>query len=150
MRGSRDVLRSRILIVDDQQSNIRLIEHILHRGGYLEVTSTTEPVKVAALHLQSHYDLIVLDLQMPLMDGFEVMESLNVFPVSDRPAILVMSADPTREARALAAGADGFLGKPYVLADVLARVHLLLDHHASPDHQLAPAPPDSTAPAIRA
>lgn len=139
MRRSRDALCSRILIVDDQPSNICLLQHILRRGGFLDVTSTTEPVTVAALHLQSPYDLIVLDLQMPLMNGFEVMESLDATPESDRPAILVMSADPTREALVLAAGADGFLGKPYILGDVLERVHLLLDHRASPDHQLAPA-----------
>ncbi|MHB0971229.1 MAG: response regulator [Thermoanaerobaculia bacterium] len=139
MRRSRDALHSRILIVDDQASNICLLQHILRRGGFLDVTSTTEPLTVAALHLQSHYDLIVLDLQMPLMNGFQVIEALDATPDSDHPAILVMSADPTREALVLAAGADGFLAKPYILADVLTRVHLLLDRHASPDHQLAPA-----------
>lgn len=138
MHGSHDGPRARILIVDDQQSNIRLLEHTLRRGGYLAVSSTFEPETVAALQRECHFDLIVLDLQMPRMNGYEVMESLGD-SVSDRPVILVMSADPSQAARVLAAGADSFLAKPYVLADVLARVHLLLDHNASPDHELAPA-----------
>lgn len=138
MHASHDGPRSRILIVDDQQSNIRLLELVLRRGGYLDVDSTTAPKEVAALHLQYDYDLIVLDLQMPGMDGFEVMKKLGLFAARERPAILVMSADPSQAHRAIAAGADGFLSKPYDLADVLAKVHLLLDRHASPD-VLAPA-----------
>jgi CheY-like chemotaxis protein len=64
----------RILIVDDQLSNVRLLEHTLRRAGYLDLTSTTDPRTVAALHLEHRYDLILLDLQMPDLNGFQVMQ----------------------------------------------------------------------------
>ena len=118
-----DTFSARILIVDDQDSNVRLLEFALRRGGYVAVTSTSDPLEVCALHRQNHYDLILLDLQMPRMSGFEVMEGLAN---EDKVAVLVLSADPTQRVPALEAGARGFLSKPFVLADVLTRVHLLL------------------------
>jgi CheY-like chemotaxis protein len=123
MPVSTDAFRARILIVDDQESNVRLLEFALRRGGYVAVASTTDPLEVSGLHRQNHYDLILLDLQMPRMNGFEVMEGLAN---EDKVTILVLSADPTQSARALEAGAMGFLSKPFVLADVLKRVHMML------------------------
>jgi len=67
----------RILIVDDQLSNVRLLEHTLRRAGFLDVTSTTDPCAVTNLHLEHAYDLILLDLQMPEMNGFDVMQQLR-------------------------------------------------------------------------
>jgi CheY-like chemotaxis protein len=123
MSGSTDFFGARILIVDDQQSNVRLLELALRRGGHVSVASTTDPVEVCALHRQNHYDLILLDLQMPRMTGFEVLEALtNEAAVS----VLVLSADPAQMAPAVAAGAKGFLSKPFVLAEILSRVHLML------------------------
>lgn len=120
----------RILIVDDQPSNVRLLEHTLRRGGYAEVASTVDPQQVEALHREHAYDLIVLDLQMPRMNGFQVMERLRGLEGGDRVAILVMSADPSLMVAALEGGGDSFLSKPFVLADVLARVQLMLpDQH---------------------
>ena len=72
-----DVLQGKILIVDDQQVNITLLEQMLRGAGYSAITSTTEPTKVCELHLVNRYDLILLDLQMPDMDGFQVMENLQ-------------------------------------------------------------------------
>lgn len=120
---SIDGFGTRILIVDDQDSNVRLLEFALRRGGYVSVASTSNPLDVCELHRQNHYDLILLDLQMPHMNGFAVMESLAN---EDKVAILVLSADPTQQARALDAGARGFLSKPFVLGDVLKAVHQLL------------------------
>jgi CheY-like chemotaxis protein len=123
MSSSTDPFQSRILIVDDQDSNARLLELALRRGGYLAVTSTTQPVDVCPLHRQNHYDLILLDLQMPRMNGFEVLAALaNELPVD----VLILSADPAQEARCLEAGAKSFLSKPFVLAEVLVRVALIL------------------------
>src|SRR5215213_8523447 len=121
-----------ILIVDDQKSNILLIDHVLRRGGYEATSSTTNPAEVCALHRQNRYDLIILDLQMPDMDGFDVMKALESFEVCDRPAILVMSADPSQSVAALEAGATSFLSKPYALTDVIERVHELLEPAAAP------------------
>jgi len=112
---------SRILIVDDQQSNVRLLEHTLRRGGFASIATTTDPCAVAALHLKHHYDLILLDVVMPGMDGFQVMEALG----RDVP-VLVMTADPRQEVRAMLAGAKGFISKPFVLASVVTRVSSLL------------------------
>ncbi len=137
MPGSIDVFSARILIVDDQESNVRLLEYALRRGGYVAVASTTEPLEVCALHRQNRYDLIMLDLQMPRMNGFEVMEGLRN---EESVAILVLSADPAQMVRSLEAGARGFLSKPFVLAEVLLRVHLMLSRdNEEPAAATAPA-----------
>ena len=116
----------RILIVDDQRSNVRLLAQTLCRAGYLEVASTIDPREVAALHRRDRYDLILLDLQMPDMDGFAVMAELRESRSAHPVAILVISADPGQMHAALEAGADSFLGKPFRLPDVVERVHLML------------------------
>jgi CheY-like chemotaxis protein len=72
-----EILNANVLIVDDQQSNVLLLEEILREAGYTRVSSTMDPHAVAALHRQHRYDLILLDLQMPGMDGFQVMENLK-------------------------------------------------------------------------
>lgn len=126
MIPSIDAAGPRILIVDDQKSNVRLLEQTLRRAGYAEVMATTEPRDVEAMHLEHHYDLILLDLQMPEMNGFEVMGKLQEMPEGRRPAILVLSADATQTTAALANGADSFLGKPFRLPDVVERVQLML------------------------
>jgi putative two-component system response regulator len=77
MISSDDILHGNILIVDDQQVNLLLLKQILSGAGYASITSTLEPREVCALHLKNHYDLILLDLQMPGMDGFQVMEGLK-------------------------------------------------------------------------
>lgn len=116
----------RILIVDDLKSNLRLLEQTLRRAAYVEVMSTLDPREVAALHLQHRYDLILLDLQMPEMDGFEVMAKLQEVRAENPVAILVLSADPAQKRAALAAGADAFMGKPFRLPEVVERVQGIL------------------------
>lgn len=125
-----DVFDSKILIVDDQESNLRLLEHTLRRGAYSKVTTTTDPVGVCALHRQNRYDLILLDVRMPAMDGFEVMDGLGKMPRGERAAVLVLTADPAQMVPALAAGASGFLSKPFVLTEVLLQVRLMLETRA--------------------
>jgi CheY-like chemotaxis protein len=123
MSSSANAFEARILIVDDQDSNVRLLELTLRRGGYSAVTSTTEPSDVCALHRQNRYDLMLLDLQMPRMNGYEVLAGLtNEPPVP----VLIISADPTEKTRALEAGATDFLTKPFVLAEVLVKVKAML------------------------
>jgi len=118
--------RSRILIVDDQASNVRLLEQTLRRAGYDDVMSTTEPRQVAELHLAHGYDLILLDLQMPAMNGFEVIAQLQQIRAAHPVSILVLSADGTQTAAALTGGADSFLGKPFRLPEVVERVEQML------------------------
>ena len=117
----------KILIVDDQRSNVRLLEQTLSRAGYAEVMATTEPREVTALHLQHRYDLILLDLQMPQMNGLEVIRQLQEIKRTHHVAILVLSADATQMSTALQEGADGFLGKPFRLPDVVERVQHMLN-----------------------
>ena len=77
MVTSNDIHNARILIVDDQASNVQLLVQMLRGAGYACVTSTTNPLEVCKLHQKNRYDLILLDLQMPGMDGFQVMEGLK-------------------------------------------------------------------------
>ena len=132
MLPSTEAPGPRILIVDDQRSNIRLLEQTLRRAEFTEVTSTTEPREVAALHLQHRYDLILLDLQMPEMSGFEVMGQLQEIREEHPVAILVLSADATDMPAVFDAGADSFLGKPFRLPDVVERVALMLKNAGPP------------------
>jgi DNA-binding response OmpR family regulator len=121
------VFTERILIVDDQDCNLRLLEYALQRGGYTAVTSTTDPLEVSDLHRQNRYDLILLDLQMPRMNGFEVMKRLGDLEGHAKVPILVLTADPAQMVPALQAGAAGFLSKPFVVSEVLKRVRLMLE-----------------------
>lgn len=145
MPASTEHPSAAILIVDDQQSNVRLLEHILRRGGYVAATSTMDPVEVCALHGRNHYDLIILDLQMPVMDGFEVLKNLRALDASERPAVLVMSADPSQMLTSIEAGAGSFLSKPYVISEVLRQVEALLQKSAC--KSLAPDPAHAERPA---
>lgn len=129
----------RILIVDDQGANVRLLMQTLRRAGYLEVASTLEPREVADLHRRDRYHLILLDLQMPHMDGFEVMAALREIRQAHPVVILVISAEPRQMHAALEAGADSFLAKPFRLPDVVGRVELMLSQSFLPNHRDNPA-----------
>ncbi len=127
MINSTDILQGKILIVDDQAANILLLENMLRRAGYLSIASTTDPSKVCELHLINRYDLILLDLQMPNMDGFEVMENLKQIEKGGYLPVLVVTAQPAHKLRALKAGAKDFVSKPFDLAEVLLRVSNMLE-----------------------
>lgn len=137
---------ARILIVDDQNSNVKLLEFTLRRAGYREISSTSEPLQVVALHRQNRYHLILLDLQMPLMNGFEVMAALNEAEDPVGVAVLVLSADPSQTSAALQCGAADFIGKPFDLSEVLLRVRRLLEKTLAAWTlvPLAPAPAPAT------
>jgi two-component system nitrate/nitrite sensor histidine kinase NarX len=127
MLSSVDIFQGKILIVDDLEANILLLERMLGSAGYVSTTSTLDPRQVYELHLQNRYDLIMLDLQMPGMDGFQVMERLKSIEPDGYLPVLVITAEPGHKLRALQAGAKDFIGKPFELAEVLARVHNLLE-----------------------
>lgn len=122
-----DILNGKILIVDDEEANVALLEQLLKGGGYLNVSSTTDSGKVCELHLINHFDLILLDLNMPGMDGFQVMENLKQIERDSYIPVLVLTAHPDHKVRALKAGARDFLSKPFDLAEVLARVQNMLE-----------------------
>src|ERR1700722_17213481 len=127
MATSAELLSSNILVVDDQAANVLLLERMLRGAGYSSVSSTTDPLQVCKLHRQNRYSLILLDLQMPAMDGFQVMEGLKEIETDSYLPVLVISAQPDQKLRALRAGAKDFVSKPFDLAEVLARVHNILE-----------------------
>ena len=127
MITSSDILHGNILIVDDQATNVLLLERVLRGAGYDAIASTTDPGAVCPLHLENHYDLILLDLQMPGMDGFQVMEGLKEIEADGYLPVLVVTAQPDHKLRALNAGARDFVSKPFDLAEVLIRVHNMLE-----------------------
>jgi len=123
----RGILGANILIVDDQEINVALLEQMLGEAGYTHVTSTTNPREVCALHRKNRYDLILLDLQMPGMDGFQVMGGLKTNEDDGYLPVLVLTAQPGHKLRALQAGARDFISKPFDVVEVKARIHNLLE-----------------------
>jgi len=127
MAYSSDILQGSILIVDDREANVFLLEQMLRRAGYVSISSTMDPKEVCALHRRDRYDLILLDLQMPGMDGFQVMEGLKEIEPDGYLPVLVITAQPDQKLRSLNMGAKDFISKPFELAEVLARVHNMLE-----------------------
>ena len=122
-----EILQSKILIVDDQESNVSLLSQMLAQAGYTQVESTMNPQEVCALHRREAFALILLDLQMPGMDGFQVMEGLKTNLTDDYLSALVITAQPGHKQRALAAGAKDFISKPFDLAEVKTRIRNMLE-----------------------
>jgi len=127
MISTPDILNASILIVDDQESNISLLEQLLSEAGYTSVASTMNPQEVCALHRKNRYDLILLDLQMPGMDGFAVMEGLKTNAADPYLPVIVLTAQPGHKQRALQAGAKDFISKPFDLIEVKTRIHNMLE-----------------------
>ena len=121
------ILNASILIVDDQEANVSLLEELLHEAGYTGVTSTMDPQEVCALHRKNCYDLILLDLQMPGMDGFQVIEALKTSDTDAYLPVLVITAQPGHKLRALQAGAKDFISKPFDLVEVKTRIYNMLE-----------------------
>jgi serine phosphatase RsbU (regulator of sigma subunit) len=127
MVSSADILNARILVVDDQEANVRLLEGMLRVAGYTCVQSTTDPTRVCELYRENRYGLILLDLQMPGTDGFQVMEGLKEIEGDGYLPVLVITAQPGHKLRALEAGAKDFVSKPFDMAELRARVHNILE-----------------------
>lgn len=121
------ILGANILVVDDQPANVLLLERMLATAGYTNVTSTRDPLTVGDLHRTNRYDLILLDLQMPVMDGFAVMEELKQMEPDGILPVLVITAQPQHKLRALRAGARDFVSKPFDIAEIQTRVHNMLE-----------------------
>jgi PAS domain S-box-containing protein len=124
---AEDMLAAKILIVDDQEANVKLLERLLSEDGYTGVTSTNNPIEVCTLHRVNRYDLILLDLQMPGMDGFQVIEALKTNAADDYLPVIVLTAQPGHKLRALQSGAKDFISKPFDLVEVKTRIHNMLE-----------------------
>jgi PAS domain S-box-containing protein len=122
-----DILGSSILIVDDQEANVSLLQQLLGAAGYTRVVATMKPTEVCALHRKNRYDLILLDLQMPDMDGFQVIEALKTNDADSYLPVIVLTAQPGHKRRALEAGARDFISKPFDLVEVETRIRNMLE-----------------------
>ena len=127
MLEASEILNASILIVDDQEVNVILLERMMRKAGYQRITSTMDPRTVCSLHSAHRYDLILLDLQMPEMDGFQVMEGLKEIETDGYLPVLVITAQPGHKLRALQAGAKDFVSKPFDLVEVQTRIHNMLE-----------------------
>ena len=127
MLSEQEFKSARVLIVDDQAANVQLLERMLAEDGYLAVSSTMNPTEVCALHRRQPYDLILLDLQMPGMDGFQVIEGLKANEAEAYLPVIVLTAQPGHKQRALLAGARDFISKPFDLIEVRTRIRNMLE-----------------------
>jgi PAS domain S-box-containing protein len=127
MISTSDILNAKILIVDDLEANVRLLEKMLNAAGYSRIASTKNPLEVAALHRENSYDLILLDLLMPEMDGFQVMAGLRDIETGGYLPVVVVTAQPGHKLQALQAGAKDFISKPFDLVEVKTRIHNMLE-----------------------
>jgi putative two-component system response regulator len=125
--SSSEILKATILIVDDLEANVKLLEQMLRNAGYNSITSAMDPLTVCNLHRNHCYDLILLDIQMPVMSGFQVMEELGKLENDDYLPVIVITAQPEHKLQALKLGAKDFVSKPFERAEVLARVHNMLE-----------------------
>ena len=127
MISQADIYAAKILIVDDQDVNLRLLEHLLGSGGYSAISSTLDARAVAGLHQRHQFDLIILDLVMPGMSGYEVMDALRPLELEGYLPVLVIAADPDAKMAALEAGARDFISKPFDALEVLTRIRNMLE-----------------------
>ena len=125
-----DILNAKILIVDDAEANLKLLEDLLTREGFHQIISTTDSTRALDLFIAFQPDLILLDLMMPELDGYAVLEILSRhIPKDEYLPVLVLTADATIVAKrkALALGAKDFLTKPFDTIEAMLRVWNLLE-----------------------
>lgn len=126
----QDILSCKILIVDDNDVNLKLLEDLLDREGFEQVLSTTESINTINLVSAFQPDIILLDLMMPKLDGYAVLEQLNKkIPTDEYLPVLILTSDITIDAkrRALSLGANDFLSKPFDTIEAMLRVWNLLE-----------------------
>ncbi|WP_215408525.1 diguanylate cyclase [Janthinobacterium sp. JC611] len=127
MPSQDEILKAKILVVDDSPDNVDLMLEILRDAGYTDVTATMRPAQVCPLHREHCYDLILLDLQMPELNGFQVMKGLKEIEHGGYLPVLALTAQPSFKIAALEAGARDFISKPFDLMEVHKRIHNMLE-----------------------
>jgi len=126
-----DPKKASIMVVDDEEANVKLLNKMLELMGYENVISTRDPLQVVPLYQVHNCDLILLDIDMPKLDGYGVMEQLNALTKGNLPPILVLTAQHTQSyrQRALDNGALDYVTKPFDVDELLSRVRNLLEVH---------------------
>ncbi len=120
---------ARILIVDDEPANLKLLQKLLNTHGYLNTELVDDAREVIAHYQMSRPDLILLDINMPHLDGYQVMEQLKALDDPLMPPIVILTAQHGKSylLRALSSGARDFVTKPFDVSELLMRVRNLLD-----------------------
>jgi cyclic di-GMP phosphodiesterase len=126
---SAEIKKCRIVVVDDEEANLKLIDRVLDIGGYTNISLINDPTTVIDFYKENGADLFLIDLNMPLMDGFEVIAALMDLDDDFLPPVLVLTAQLAQEYRqkALDVGARDFVTKPFVVNELLARVRNQLE-----------------------
>ena len=127
MISAADILAARILLVDDDVDALRTLEQVLTTAGYTAVSVTTDPRAVLELHREHDFDAILLDVMMPRMDGFEVMEALKPCERDGYLPVLALTGAAGHRTQALRYGAKDFLRKPFDPEELLLRVRNLVE-----------------------
>ena len=124
---------SPILVVDDEPVNVQILAKVLGNSGYTQVTTTTSPREAVELYRASEFDLVLLDINMPELNGFEVLDAFSESGLSLPPPVLVMTALSDRETRlqSLRGGARDFITKPFDSDEVTSRIGNLLEMQRS-------------------
>jgi CheY-like chemotaxis protein len=123
----KQILAGSILVVDDKEANVLLLKRLLEGNGHTNVETTLRSDEVAALHATHAYDLILLDLQMPGMNGFAVMNQLRNQITSGYLPVIALTAEPRHKLEALRAGARDFISKPFDSIELRTRIHNMLE-----------------------
>jgi putative two-component system response regulator len=123
--------QSKIFIVDDEPANLKLLDKMLSSQGYSQLISIQDPREVLSRYLEIKPDLILLDINMPHLDGYEVMEQIRALNDPNVPPIIILTAQHGRDylLKALSLGARDFVGKPFDRVELLMRVSNLLNAH---------------------
>jgi two-component system, cell cycle response regulator len=127
MPSRNEILNASILVVDDCADNVELMCEVLRDAGYTRVSATMQPEQVCDLHEEHSYDLILLDLQMPGLNGFQVMKGLKEIEQGGYLPVLALTAQPSFKIAALEAGARDFISKPFDLPEMYQRIHNMLE-----------------------
>ena len=132
--GTPSITQATVLVVDDEESNVRLLRRMLARAGFTDVRATSDPREVAALVAESEPDVVLLDLHMPERDGFQVLEDLAPYTrgtgTKGVPLPVIMltgDSSPAVKRHALALGAKDFVAKPFDAPEVVLRINNLLE-----------------------
>ena len=129
MENNTNLAATKILIVDDEQSNITLLKQILQSAGYINIISSQDPHDVIRLYQEQNSDLILLDLNMPGLSGYEVMDNLKALNDPEEPPVLVLTAQGYQDSRqrAFDGGARDYVTKPFNIRELLSRTRNLLE-----------------------
>lgn len=125
----QDIKNASIMVVDDQEANIKVLEKTLKNDGYTNVTCVKDPREALQLYQAQTYDIVLLDLNMPYLSGYDVLDQLKQMTNGDIPMIIVLTAQIDRDSRlkALEKGARDFLTKPFDIVELLTRIYNMLE-----------------------